>query len=264
MRDILALFILILISYFVYIFLFNIKEHYVTTIVGYNNIAIPSNYIPSLFDSETKELMQVFNVYFPDDNVETLGYKEHNPYIPFPFEASIKKMIIDFLKTNIDRFKGHKLEITSNLNKVYFKNDRQDRIFIFNINLVDNTKFMTRNLKFKIKIKDIRKFIKDESDYVSNSNVKVESEIDYRTNIPMQTVINATSLLSIRLDKNNYARFEFKSLDSLQPNYYQINNVLGLMDPFMTSGQSMIVSSKMKQDFDKIINERRELLKSMT
>lgn len=251
MQDIVALFIIILISYIIVSYLFdNKKEHYVTSIVGYNNIAIPVYYIPNIFESETKELVKLFKDTFSDDNLETLGFKEHNPYIPFPFEASIKKLIIDYMKTNIGKFKGHKLEITSDLNKLYYKESGNDRIFIFNISLVDNTKFMSRNLKVKLKIKGIDNFIK---------GIKTEqSEIDYRTNIPSQTIINASEILSIRLDKNNYARFELRGLDSLQPNYYQIKNILGLMDPFVTSGRDMIITDKMKKDFVKEMEEHQK------
>ena len=112
MQDILALFIILLVSYFVYSYLFDSKEHYVTSIVGYNNISIPVYNVPSLFDLETRELVKVFKTAFNDDNVEPIEYKAHNPYVPFPFEAPIKKLIIDYMKTNIDKFKGQKWEIS--------------------------------------------------------------------------------------------------------------------------------------------------------
>lgn len=266
MHDIITLF---LIFAFVYLVYSNVsKEHYVTTIVGYNNIAIPTYYIPNIFETETKELIKVFKDTFKDDNVEPLGYKEHNPYIPFPFEAPIKKLIIDYLKTNVTKFKGHKLEITTDLNKLYYRNNGQDRLFIFNVNLLDNTQFMTRNVRVKIRIKDILRFIKDNTDYGEDTQQTLaerkNAEINYRTNIPAQTVINSTELLSIRLDKNNYARFTLTGQDALKPNYYQIKNVLGLMDPFVTSGRDMNLSDKMKQDFEKEIIAKKELLKSLT
>jgi hypothetical protein len=250
MQDIVALFIIILISYVIVSYLFDNKEHYVTTIVGSNNIAIPAYYIPSIFESETKELVKLFKDTFSDDDVEPIGFKEQNPYIPFPFEVSIKKLIIDYMKTSIGKFKGQKLEITSDLNKLYYKESGNDRIFIFNISLVNNTKFMSRNLRVKVKIKDINNFIRGVKTY--------QSEIDYRTDIPSQTIINASEILSIRLDKNNYARFELQGVDSLLPNYYQIKNILGLMDPFVTSGRDMIITDKMKKDFVKEMEEHQK------
>ena len=66
------------------------------------------------------------------------------------------------------------------------------------------------------------------------------------------------------MDKNNYARFSLIGQDALKPNYYQIKNVLGLMDPFITSGRDMIITSEMKKDFDKEIISKKELLKSLT
>jgi hypothetical protein len=265
MQDIVAVFFLLVIVYFIYSSFH--KEHYVTTIVGSNNILIPAYYIPNIFETETKELIKVFKDAFKDDNIEPIGYKEHNPYIPFPFEAPIKKLIIDYLKTNVSKFKGHKLEITTDLNKLYYKNSGQDRLFIFNINLLDNTQFMTRNVRVKIRIKNILRFIKDDTDYKGGEETMIErknAEINYRTNIPAQIVINSTELLSIRLDKNNYARFTLTGQDALKPNFYQIKNILGLMDPFVTSGRDMILTEQMKRDFDKEIVAKKELLKSLT
>lgn len=247
MQDIVALFIIILISYIIVSYFDNKKEHYVTSIVGYNNIEIPKYYIPNVFNSETTELVKLLKDKFSDDNVEPLGFKEHNPYIPFPFEASIKKSLIDYMNTNIGNFKGHNLGITSDLNKLYYKESGNDRIFIFNISLVDNTQFMTTNLRIKLKIKDINNFIR---------GVKTEqSEIDYRTDIPPQTIINASEILSIRVDENNYDSFKLNGIDSLRPNYYEIKNILGLMDPFLTSSRDMIITDKMRTDFDKEINK---------
>jgi hypothetical protein len=156
------------------------------------------------------------------------------------------------MRTNIEKFKGHKLGISSDLNKLYYKDLDDDRIYIFNISLVDNTKFMTRNLRVKLKIKNINNFIKSD---------KIEQgEINYRTDIPSQMVINSSDILSIRLDANNYARFELNGSDSLRPNYYQIKNILGLMEPFVTSGRDMIITDKMKKDFIKEIEEHQKLL----
>jgi hypothetical protein len=261
MQDIVALFIIILVSYLILRYLFdNEKEHYITSTVGYNNIATPAYQISNLFDTETEELNVIFKKTFKDDDMEPLGFKEHNPYIPFPFETPFKKFIIDYLKTNLDKFKGHKLEITSDINKLYYKDIGNDRIFIFNVNIVDNTKFMTRNIRIKLKIKDIIKFIRDEIDY---SYKKEEAAVNYRTNIPSHTVINDIDLLSIRLDKNNYARFELNGIDSLRPDYYEIKNVLGLTEPFLTSGKNMIVTDKMKKDFVKDIEEHTKILNSL-
>jgi hypothetical protein len=186
------------------------------------------------------------------------------------------------MKTNIERFKGHKMQITSDLNKLYYKDSDNDRIFIFNISLVNNTRFMTRNLRIKLKIKNINNFIKDiktepseiepskleqnniEPSKIEQNNIepsKIEqNNIEYRTDIPSQTIINASEILSIRLDKNNYARFELQGFDSLNPYYYQIKNILGLTEPFVTSGRDMIITDKMKKDFVKKIEESQELL----
>jgi hypothetical protein len=249
MQDIVVVFIIIIIlSYLLFRFIFgDNKEHYETSTVGYNSIKIPDYKIDSLFDTETKELDEVFKVAFKDDNIEPIGFKIHNPYIPFPFDIPIKKLIINYLKNNIDKFKNNKLEIMNNISKIYYKDIGNDRIFIFNVSIINNTKFMTRNLRVKIKLKDIIKFMKDNID---NTNIDKKGELtDYRTNISVDTIINAIELLSIRLDNNNYAIFKLTGIDSLTPELYEIKNRLGLMDPFLTSERDMIITEKMNKDF---------------
>lgn len=243
MQNIIELAIIILISYLIIYLLEDNKEHYNTSVVGYNNIEVPAYSIPNIFDSETQELIGIFKEAFDDDDVEPLGFKEHNPYIPFPFNASIKELIIDYMKTNIKRFKGDKLEILNDLNKIYYKDYDNDRIFIFNVSLVNNTRFSSRDVRVKLRIKNIGDFIK---------GVKTEqNEIDYKTDISYQNIVNVLVILSIRLVKSEYIQFEFNGFDSLQPNYYQIKNALGLTEPFITTGKDMIITEEMKKDFIK-------------
>lgn len=264
----LALFIIVLLSYFIFALVFDIKEHYNTSIVGYNSVNIPKYDIPSIFETETSELIKIFHETFKDENIDPLllEFKEHNPYIIFPFESAIKQLIIDYLTKNINILKNNKLDITGGLNKLYYKDVGSDRLFIFNINLVNNTKLFTISLRVKIKINDIKRFITDSTKSIEYGYIerKEGKEIDYKTDIPIQTIINATQILSIRVDKNNYNIVNYIGLDKLRPNYYQINNVLGLMDPFLTSGSKMILTNEMKENFAKELLKREELLQHKT
>jgi len=240
MQKMIALFIIITVSYLLFSYIFDsLKEKFV---VGYNSIEIPSYSVPSLFDLETTELLSIFNNLFKDD-INIIDYKQHSSYIWFPFETSIKMAIIDFLKLNINKFKNHKLELANKLENLYYTDIGNDRFFVFNANLVDNTQFMARNIKVKIKIKNIAQFL--------NDTISIERETNYKNNISEKQIIDSIAILSIRLDTNNYAIFKLNGMDKLEPNYYEIKNKLRLMYPFITSGTDILITKEMKNEFKK-------------
>lgn len=257
MHSIIILFIILCTLY--YIFFQQSKEHYVTSIVAYNNVEIPQYHVPSLFDTETKELTKLFKDMSKDNDFKIDKYNPQNPYLTFPFNNHIKKFILDFMKKNVDKFKGHKLEITTDLNEIYWLDVGQDRIFNFNFDLIDNTKFMTRNIQMKLKIKNIQKYIKDSSDYYAGEDVK-EPLTNYKTDVPVATFANDVEILGMQLGRNLVVRFNITGVDKLDSPYYQIKNILGLMDPFVTSGRDMTISGKMKKDFEQDIKDHQSLL----
>jgi hypothetical protein len=260
MHDILLLFLILCLLY--YIFFQSSKEHYVTNVVAYNNIRVPIYTIPSVLETETKELTKLFKQLSKDNDFTTNKYSIQNPYLPFPFNNPLKKFVIDYLKQNVEEFKEHKLEITSDLNDVYWLDVNNDRVFIFNVNLVNNTKFMTRNVVIKLRVKNIKQFIKGPDDYSVNEKVDPQNALtNYRTNIPVATLLNSTELLGLQLGKMNIVLEDIKGMDKLDLPYYQIKNTLHLMDPFVTSGRDMIITPQMKKNFEKELVEHQSLLK---
>lgn len=245
MKDIIVIFIIVVMSYLLFKMIFgDNKEH---LMVGYNSINIPENKISTLFDIENDELSKILKTSFKD-NIDSIGFKNHNPHIFSPFNEPIKRFIIDYLKNNIERFKKDKLQIVSDINNLFYKDDGNDRIFIFNVSIINNTRFMTINLKVKIKVKDIKNFIQTDID---SDIMKISELTNYKTNIPVNNMLNAMELLSMRLENNIYKTFQFNGIDILEPQFYEIKNILGLMEPFLTSRKDMMITKQIKQQFIK-------------
>jgi hypothetical protein len=263
MNDIILLFLILCILY--YIFFQPSQENYITSIVAYNSVSIPKNEVPSVFETETKELTQIFKDLSKDNDFKIDKYSIQNPYLPFPFNNHLKKFVIDYIKNNVSKFKEDKLEITSDLNDIYWVDKGNDRIFIFNLNLINNTTFMSRNIVVKMLIKDIKKFIKGPNDYSVNEVVDTQNALtNYKTNIPVATMLNSGELLGIKLGKVDIIRSRLIGMDKLDLPYYQIKNILHLMDPFVTSGKDMTITSEMKKTFEKDIQEHQSLLDTLS
>lgn len=256
-KNIVSIFLILCIVYYLST---SIKENFVTSIVAYNNTSTPDYYIPSLFEAETKELTKIFKILSVDTNFKTDKYNIQNPYLPFPFNNHLKRFIILYLKDKSERFKNNKIEIITDLNDIYWKDVDNDRIFIFNFDLLDNTQFMTRNIQMKIKIKDIAKFLKTKDDYSIEPEEIKEPLTNYKTDVPVATFLTSVQVLGIQLGKNNLIQLNVNGMGELDSKYYEIKNVLGLLDPFLTSGKSMEITDRMKTKFEKNIKEDQELL----
>ena len=248
--TILLLFCLILVILLTH----KIYENFTDNIVGYNSISVPANPVPTVYETETKTLSNILRQLLPDSDLDYTknGYILHNDYIPFPLNNPIKKMLSDYIKKNVSLFKEDKIEINTDLHNIYWKDDGIDRLFIFNVNLLNNTHFVTRNIRVKILVKNIKQFLQN------------SEKTNYRTDIPSATLINSTKIMSIRLDMDMFSLFSIKGTDMLRPNYYEIKNYLYLMDPFVTSGRDMIINDKMKKDFIPVLEAHEKLLKELS
>lgn len=235
--------IIIIILVIIYIYYINIKENF----VGYNNTNIPLNHIPNIYENETTELTNILSSLFKESNFETLNYNLYNIYIEFPFTTIIKKMIENFFQSFI--VKKDKITVNSNLNKMYWKDIGNDRIFIFNTTILNNTHFTIRNIKVKIIIKDIH-------NYMIGDN--------YITTIPY-SINSSINIISIKLDDDNsFDNNTITGIDDLQPIYYQIKNTMHLMDPFYTSHNDSVITEKMYQEFLDSIQVHANLMKNLT
>jgi len=141
---------------------------------------------------------------------------------------------------------------------IHWKDDGDDRIFIFNVHLVNNTVLVSRNLRVKIKIKMIKNFLND------NSNIQFAIQTDYQDNIPYLTLLPSIDILSIRLDSDVYSTESINGIDALHPNFYLIKNELSLMYPYSTSKSESTITEDMKIKFKSIIEEHAKRLQSLS
>ena len=229
------------------------------TIVGYNNIDVPENPLSIPYFMNSKAIGKSLKNLLPDDNVNWTGYNIHNDLLPFPFKEGLQKILTDYLKNNIIQLKNDNLEITSNFSNIHWKDDGNDRIFIFNAHLINNTVFTSRNLRVKIKIKMINNFLIDD-----NPNIQFTFQTNYRDNIDISLLLAAVDILSIRLESDVYPIDPINGIDALQPNFYLIKNELSLMYPYSTSKKESTVTEDMKIKFKSIIEEHAKRLQSLS
>lgn len=240
-------FVLILIC--LYFFKAIVQENF--EIVGFNDNTIPDYKIKNIYDTETEKLTSILKSLFKDNDMTKTGYTIYGKYLDFPFANVIKHMIADFLKTNVSIFAKDKLEVNSNINDLYWKDVGNDRLFIFNVNLLNNTHFLTRTINVKIMIQNIKSFLNGEN---------------YRTDVPSATLTNSIKILSIMLGTSNYIKdfIGFSGVDTLEPVQYNIENTLHLMDPFITSGNQMVITPTMMSRFSVTLDDHRKLLQQLS
>lgn len=220
--------LLLIIVFFV---LFKSKENF--EVVGYNTLNIPNYVIKNSYDTESIAIQSLFNKVFKDHFIDTKSFTLYSNYIEFPFNNIIKTFMANYLTSILN----DKIQVNTNLTNMYWKDDEKDRLFIFNIDMVNHKHFTTRKLKVKIKIHDILNFVKG-----NNSQ-------DYQNDIKPEILIKSIDILSISLDSDNYEKSTLIGIDKLQPRFYVIKNNLFLMDPFLTSRKDNVITKTMKDNF---------------
>lgn len=229
--------------------------HEYFTIVAYNTAYIPKYTIPNLFDIETVQIQKKLFKASIDHDIDTTItqtisasspkiYSLYNNNLLFPFSNQFKKLIEDFLKIHLTT---DKLQISDPRN-IYWKNDSYDRIFIFHTSMRNIDNFTSKNLIVKIKVKNIGEFFENNS-------------LEYSSRIHPQHILDNSIILNISLDTTNFTTriSTFNGIDTYKPNHYEIQNHLSLLDPFYTSGNSMIITKDMKDKFDISLQQHEQL-----
>lgn len=214
-------------------------------VVGYNNPTIPHYTIKNIFDEETKLLDKEFSENSADHSLfNTKLFTLFNNSITFPFTNQFQKLILEFLK-NTPRTSKDKISL-GDFNMIYYLDDTLgNRIFILNVNIQDNTTFTSRNVKVKLLVTNIKLFY----------DFKTSNYLLFDHNL----LENNCSVLSIILDKNSYANFTIKGIDQLNDTHYSINNMMFLLDPFITSGNDMAITENMKTTFEKSLLDHQQI-----
>ena len=230
-------FIILLIIFFFYK---NTLETF--NIVAYNNTNVQDTTITSIYEHESNILQDLLN----DLNLKNNNFKESklddefkliNTNLIFPFSESFKSLLIEYLYTNIPKYKTDKVYILGKLIDIYQKNYSTSSTFIFNCTLVNPVNFFTRNIRIRLKLNNIHLILD-------------------KTHINEHLVKSNTILESITLDKNNFVNFTFTPIDKLNEPYYLIKNKYHLLDPFLTSGNDSIITNNHKLNFQSVLNKK--------
>jgi len=248
------IFILIIILCIIFMFINKIDTF---TIVGYNNTTIPENTLSIPYFMNTDAINTSFKTLFSDDNLDWTDYDINNDLIPFPFNDALKQIIVEYLIQHIPELQNDNLIINENLSNIHWKDINNDRLFIFNANIINNTNFISRILRIKLKINNIKQFLK-------NNNTQFASNTNYLDTIPYSNLASFVTILSIRLESHIYPSQQINGIDKLQPLYYLITNQLYLMYPYSSSRTDMLITQQMKNNFKSIIEEHAKRLQNLS
>ena len=197
------------------------KEQF--SVVGYNSQNLKNDTtIDNIFNLKTKNIQtQLLNASI-DKDISVKSYILYNNNLDFPLAKLFINLIQDFLRINLT---NDKIQISTPTN-IYFKNN----YYIFNVTIINAASFTSRNLIVKI---------------IEKTTSKLSQKY---------------SILHISLsDNNNIDKFLIEGIDYSDLNQYRIKNNLFLLDPFYTSSYDMIITEKMKSDFDNNLQKKRKL-----
>lgn len=235
----------ILVLFLVLIFLLvNISYNEKFTVVGYNNTNIPKYTIPNEYNTTTQNIQQQLIDTNPNESVNPTNYTLYNPNLPFPFNQQFTNIISHYLLDNNIAIGIKNIGTPTN---IYYTDLEENRIFIFTVSIIDN--LTSRNFIVKIIVNNINKYIDQYGNYLLSNN---SSTLSNRRKEPEPSI---GKILAIRLSPNNYPgqKLTWLGLDELNPNFYETYNTLYLMDPFITSGNQMIITPFMQQKFQKTL-----------
>lgn len=186
-------------------------------VVGYNNTKLQDDKITSIYDNETDMITKELVFKEAECDFDKSGYTIHGMYIEFPLKNIFKQKTLYYLE-NLNIFKNDKLEMHSDINNLYWKNESDNRVFIFDVNIIINSpKFMIRNIQVKILIKNVMQFMN------ANGSYRTDNVYDK---------VNEIEIECIKLNDNFKSNNMIKGIDELKPLYHEITNRLNLTEPF--------------------------------
>lgn len=235
---------------FVFIGIRNISESF--TALPSNAFEVHKMKIPTLYEEDTSVIDDVFETInknvLPDYRST---FQKYPSYFKFELDDMFKEYILQkvrFAFNQSPKLKGSKLEIVRNLYNIWWKDINNERHFIFNIDVVNKTKFFARKLLVYIKLQSINQFITDTGEYIPGlKNAVKDSNLDF------QYVGTDNELKYFTVPPSN-ASIGNESFTHL----YRIKNNLYLMDPFITSGKEMVISDYDRAKFEEYLIKKQK------
>lgn len=231
--------------------------------VSFYNDTYVSNDQDTLYQKEIKELNDMFEQAnteaFPDyRNV----YHKLPGYIKFPWQKLVNSLVIVVLNDIFSKskdYRGSKLSVVKDMYNIYWYDDKSNnRHLVFTVDVNNEKLKWTRKIRFYAVLNNLSNFITDVGDYITDTNDNFQQT--FLSNLSIRTISleESTVTLVVKGVDNKIGKEDYY-------NYYMITNTLHLMDPYLTSGRSMVITDEMRQNFELELKERerREQEKSL-
>ena len=211
-------------------------------VVGYNNFTVYDNPIKTVFMNESDQINEILDdinkkmveLYTPKKSINdinindmrTVDYLYYNTIIPFPYNDILKETIFSFIKDKMrNYYKNDKLEITGELFNVYYMIKENNIYLIFDLRILNVTKFSARIFRSKVKFvncTELIDYLLNKTNVINNATCKIELQ---------QIILRDNQQL-----EDNFIKKKTRGIDALSDDtYYKILNKLYLMSPFITS-----------------------------
>jgi len=190
-------------------------------------------------------LSNKFNEEYNIEKVNKTSFNQLSYYETFAMDTFFKENCLDKLKNILSPdFPNINLLSVPDLQNIFWKDIDNSRHFIFDIVTTSSNYQFIRVFTCYCILNNLNKYILDDGSYVfdikstfSNSDVNIVYIID---------IINSNK--ENTLSGNNLF------------NYYEIKNKLHLMDPFITSGKEIQITQTQKEEFEKLLTKKSEIL----
>lgn len=240
---------IIIILFFLYLFykLYSVRDNFSVNAYNSNEITDTSKSQLEIQTDKIKEsLDKIFkqNTDFIPEKIDKTSFKEFSFYENFIYEKDFKNIFLNNLKEILSQnFPNISLNSTSELKNIYFKDISNDRHYIFDITVTSQNYGFTRIFSCYAILKNIKNYLLDDNTLISGLNID-NSNLEFKYIIEIKNTDN------------------LKLLSGKTPfDYYQIKNKLHLMDPFVTTGKEIQITTELINNFDKTLSEKTELLK---
>lgn len=240
------IYIIIILIVFIYSF-FTIETF---TVTPYNSSKVPLNKQDTLYEKEIKELNQIFEQTNSQGFPAVKSFQIMPGYLKFPMQKSFNKIILQRLNSifkNSKKYRKTKFKIVKDMYDIRWKDIEGSRHFVFNIDINNDTLKWTRRLRMYVIVKDIKRFLTDTGEYIQTNNFNSQG-------IEINTIALEESTVRLLI-----GGIDGEIGNEKYYNYYNIKNVLYLMDPFLTSGKDMMITDKMRKEFKDLLEIKKRI-----